>query len=240
MASEEASNSIRKPSARRSKPDMAALVDQQRFFDDPWSRNSLYQLDSLIPVVALHDLGKNGINIRHFSPSASSHSEKRFHKHPPLSCSSSGDSDIGESNTNSVIEVDEGGDDDDLPLSTFLPLKSVSLSNTMINNNNSDNSITINSSDNSLNTSISSNDSNNNDNNNNSTTTNNNSCIIINNDNNTSDNINNHKIVHSSCQCTKPAVVDDPRWDGEYCSPECLIRVCHEAFQSWLENHHGV
>ncbi|CAH8864373.1 unnamed protein product [Trichobilharzia szidati] len=212
MASEEASNSIRKPSARRSKPDMAALVDQQRFFDDPWSRNSLYQLDSLIPVVALH----------------------------PLSCSSSGDSDIGESNTNSVIEVDEGGDDDDLPLSTFLPLKSVSLSNTMINNNNSDNSITINSSDNSLNTSISSNDSNNNDNNNNSTTTNNNSCIIINNDNNTSDNINNHKIVHSSCQCTKPAVVDDPRWDGEYCSPECLIRVCHEAFQSWLENHHGV
>ncbi|VDQ00079.1 unnamed protein product [Trichobilharzia regenti] len=81
----------------------------------------------------------------------------------PLSCSSSGDSDIGESNTNSVIEVDEGDGDDDLPLSAFLPLKS----------------------------------------------------------------------------CTKPAVVDDPRWDGEYCSPECLIRVCHEAFQSWLENQHS-
>nr|CAH8864542.1 unnamed protein product [Trichobilharzia regenti] len=227
---------------------MAALVDQQRFFDDPWSRNSLYQLDSLIPVVALHDLGKNGVNIRHFSSPASSHSEKRFHKHPPLSCSSSGDSDIGESNTNSVIEVDEGDGDDDLPLSAFLPLKSVNLPNTMINNN-SDNSINSNSSsssDNSLNTSNCSNGSNNNyDNNTTTTTTNNNnnnnndSCIIINNDINTSDNINNHKIVHSSCQCTKPAVVDDPRWDGEYCSPECLIRVCHEAFQSWLENQHS-
>ncbi|VDP19752.1 unnamed protein product [Echinostoma caproni] len=39
------------------------------------------------------------------------------------------------------------------------------------------------------------------------------------------------------CPCTKPAVLDDPRWDGQYCSPECLISVCHRAFEFWLRMH---
>ncbi|CAH8623196.1 unnamed protein product [Heterobilharzia americana] len=145
---------------------MAALVDQQRFFESLWSRKPILQLDSLVPVVTLHS----------------------------TSFSSSGDSDITQSNTNSVIKIDE---DDDLPLSTFLPLKSIPLTNNSNNNNNNSNN---------------------------------------------NDHSMNHKdeIVHPLCQCTKPAVLDDPRWDGQFCSPECLIRVCHEAFNVWLENHHCV
>ncbi|CAL8097596.1 unnamed protein product [Calicophoron daubneyi] len=40
------------------------------------------------------------------------------------------------------------------------------------------------------------------------------------------------------CYCTKPAVVDDPRWDGEFCSSECAIALCHHAFDLWLRVHH--
>ncbi|TPP62963.1 hypothetical protein FGIG_08665 [Fasciola gigantica] len=39
------------------------------------------------------------------------------------------------------------------------------------------------------------------------------------------------------CQCARPAVLDDPRWDGQYCSPECLISGCHRAFEIWLHMH---
>lgn len=37
------------------------------------------------------------------------------------------------------------------------------------------------------------------------------------------------------CFCSKPAVIDDPRWDGEFCSPECLISLCHQAFYATFQ-----
>ncbi|CAH8594182.1 unnamed protein product [Heterobilharzia americana] len=115
---------------------MAALVDQQRFFESLWSRKPILQLDSLVPVVTLHDLEINGVNLEHVSPPSSSYAEKRFQEHLlSTSFSSSGDSDITQNNTNSVIKIDE---DDDLPLSTFLPLKSIPLTN---NSNNNDHSM---------------------------------------------------------------------------------------------------
>lgn len=36
------------------------------------------------------------------------------------------------------------------------------------------------------------------------------------------------------CPCSKPAVID-PRWDGQYCSVECLVRSCREAFGVWVD-----
>ncbi|TGZ71387.1 hypothetical protein CRM22_002692 [Opisthorchis felineus] len=39
------------------------------------------------------------------------------------------------------------------------------------------------------------------------------------------------------CYCSKPAVIDDPRWDGEFCSPECLISMCHQAFYASFRPH---
>ncbi|VDO79923.1 unnamed protein product [Schistosoma margrebowiei] len=114
------------------------------------------------------------------------------------SFSSSDDSDIMENNN--INSVDE---DDDLPLSTFLPLKSDTLTN--------------------------------------------NTTIITNhhyhhhhNNNNTNNSIDDKKNFLPFCPCTKPAVLDDPRLDGLFCSPECLIRACHEAFDIWLRNHHCI
>ncbi|CAH8582341.1 unnamed protein product [Schistosoma mattheei] len=194
MASEELNN-LRKPSARRSKPDMAALVDQQRLFENPWSRKPLFQLESLVPVVSLHDVGSHPSSIERVDMTSTSLAEKRFLKHPSASFSSSDDSDIMENNN--VNSVDE---DDDLPLSTFLPLKSDTLTN--------------------------------------------NTTIITNhhyhNNNNTNNSIHDEKNFIPFCPCTKPAVLDDPRLDGLFCSPECLIRACHEAFDVWLRNHHCI
>ncbi|CAH8591873.1 unnamed protein product [Schistosoma intercalatum] len=228
MASEELNN-LRKPSARRSKPDMAALVDQQRLFENPWSRKPLFQLESLVPVVSLHDVGSHPSSIERVDMTSTSLAEKRFLKHPShsvksvkdgdnmtvergslyvysfnkleankihgqASFSSSDDSDIMENNN--INSVDE---DDDLPLSTFLPLKSDTLTN--------------------------------------------NTTIITNHhyhNNNTNNSIHDEKNFIPFCPCTKPAVLDDPRLDGLFCSPECLIRACHEAFDVWLRNHHCI
>ncbi|CAH8628097.1 unnamed protein product, partial [Schistosoma haematobium] len=182
MASEELNN-LRKPSARRSKPNMAALVDQQRLFENPWSRKPLFQLESLVPVVSLHDVGSHPSSIERVDMTSTSLAEKRFLKHPSASFSSSDDSDIMENNN--ITSVDE---DDDLPLSTFLPLKSDTLTNntTIITNHH-----------------------------------------YHNNDNNTNNSIHDEKNFIPFCPCTKPAVLDDPRLDGLFCSPECLIRACH-------------
>ncbi|CAH8614018.1 unnamed protein product [Schistosoma bovis] len=195
MASEELNN-LRKPSARRSKPNMAALVDQQRLFENPWSRKSLFQLESLVPVVSLHDVGSHPSSIERVDMTSTSLAEKRFLKHPSASFSSSDDSDIMENNN--ITSVDE---DDDLPLSTFLPLKSDTLTNntTIITNHH-----------------------------------------YHNNNNNTNNSIHDEKNFIPFCPCTKPAVLDDPRLDGLFCSPECLIRACHEAFDVWLRNHHCI
>ncbi|CAH8605039.1 unnamed protein product [Schistosoma guineensis] len=194
MASEELNN-LRKPSARRSKPNMAALVDQQRLFENPWSRKPLFQLESLVPVVSLHDVGSHPSSIERVDMTSTSLAEKRFLKHPSASFSSSDDSDIMENNN--ITSVDE---DDDLPLSTFLPLKSDTLTNntTIINNHH------------------------------------------YHNNNNTNNSIHDEKNFIPFCPCTKPAVLDDPRLDGLFCSPECLIRACHEAFDVWLRNHHCI
>uniref|UniRef100_A0A5K4EXX8 Uncharacterized protein n=1 Tax=Schistosoma mansoni TaxID=6183 RepID=A0A5K4EXX8_SCHMA len=114
------------------------------------------------------------------------------------SFSSSDDSDIIENNN--INSIDE---DDDLPLSTFLPLKSDTLTNntTIITNHH-----------------------------------------YPNNNNNSNSNNSNHDQNNfiPSCPCTKPAVLDDPRLDGLFCSTECLIRTCHEAFDRWLRNHHCI
>ncbi|CAH8609762.1 unnamed protein product [Schistosoma curassoni] len=195
MASEELNN-LRKPSARRSKPNMAALVDQQRLFENPWSRKPLFQLESLVPVVSLHDVGSHPSSIERVDMTSTSLAEKRFLKHPSASFSSSDDSDIMENNN--ITSVDE---DDDLPLSTFLPLKSDTLTNntTIITNHH-----------------------------------------YHNNNNNTNNSIHDEKNFIPFCPCTKPAVLDDPRLDGLFCSPECLIRACHEAFDVWLRNHHCI
>ncbi|KAF8567101.1 hypothetical protein P879_03353 [Paragonimus westermani] len=37
-------------------------------------------------------------------------------------------------------------------------------------------------------------------------------------------------ITRPLCRCMKPAITDDPRWDGQFCSTECLIHTCCEAF----------
>ncbi|CAH8610366.1 unnamed protein product [Schistosoma margrebowiei] len=176
---------------------MAALVDQQRLFENPWSRKPLFQLESLVPVVSLHDVGSHPSNIERVDMTSTSLAEKRFLKHPSASFSSSDDSDIMENNN--INSVDE---DDDLPLSTFLPLKSDTLTN--------------------------------------------NTTIITNHhyhhhhNNNTNNSIDDKKNFLPFCPCTKPAVLDDPRLDGLFCSPECLIRACHEAFDIWLRNHHCI
>lgn len=39
------------------------------------------------------------------------------------------------------------------------------------------------------------------------------------------------------CYCTKPAITDDPRWDGQFCSTECLVSECRQAFNLWLHAH---
>ncbi|CAH8614033.1 unnamed protein product [Schistosoma bovis] len=175
---------------------MAALVDQQRLFENPWSRKSLFQLESLVPVVSLHDVGSHPSSIERVDMTSTSLAEKRFLKHPSASFSSSDDSDIMENNN--ITSVDE---DDDLPLSTFLPLKSDTLTNntTIITNHH-----------------------------------------YHNNNNNTNNSIHDEKNFIPFCPCTKPAVLDDPRLDGLFCSPECLIRACHEAFDVWLRNHHCI
>ncbi|TNN17030.1 hypothetical protein EWB00_011391 [Schistosoma japonicum] len=111
--------------------------------------------------------------------------------HDQTSFISSNDPDLIENNTSSIIEADE---DDDVPLSTFLPLKSDNL-------------------------------------------TNNTTIFTINNNNNSNHDAKNLPIL---CPCTKPAILDDPRWDGQFCSPECLIRVCHDAFDVWLTNHQSI
>ncbi|CAI2732412.1 unnamed protein product [Schistosoma spindalis] len=175
---------------------MAALVDQQRLFENPWSRKPLFQLESLVPVVSLHDVRSHPNSIEQVDMTSTSLAEKRFLKHPSASFSSSDDSDIIENNN--INSIDE---DDDLPLSTFLPLKSDTLTN--------------------------------------------NTTIITNhhyhsNNNNTNNSIHDEKNFIPSCPCTKPAVLDDPRLDGLFCSPECLIRACHEAFDVWLRNHHCI
>ncbi|CAH8633030.1 unnamed protein product [Schistosoma rodhaini] len=195
MASEELNNLVRKPSARRSKPDMAALVDQQRLFQSPWSRKPLFQLESLVPVVSLHDVGSQSSSIERVDMT-SFVAEKRFLKHPSASFSSSDDSDIIENNN--INSIDE---DDNLPLSTFLPLKSDTLTNntTIITNHH-----------------------------------------YPNNNNNSNDSNHDQNNFIPSCPCTKPAVLDDPRLDGLFCSTECLIRTCHEAFDIWLKNHHCI
>ncbi|KAH8873174.1 hypothetical protein KSF78_0007930 [Schistosoma japonicum] len=192
MAFDEPNSLVRKPSARRSKPDMAALVDQQRFFETSWTRKPLFQLESLVPVVSLRDFGGDADCMEHVDDTQTSVAENHFHKPPSTSFISSNDPDLIENNTSSIIEADE---DDDVPLSTFLPLKSDNL-------------------------------------------TNNTTIFTINNNNNNS----NHdaKNLPILCPCTKPAILDDPRWDGQFCSPECLIRVCHEAFDVWLTNHQSI
>ncbi|CAH8545438.1 unnamed protein product [Schistosoma turkestanicum] len=209
MASEELNNLVRKPSARRSKPDMAALVDQQRLFETPWSRKPLFQLESLVPVVSVHDLEPHLNSMERVGLTSTSLSEKCFQKHPSASFSSSDDSDMIDTNhTNSIDDEEVEDDDDNLPLSTFLPLKS------------SDRLTTHN-----------------------TTTTNlipNHHQHHYDDDDDDNHSMDNQKNSIPSCPCTKAAVLDDPRLDGLFCSPECLIRSCHEAFDVWLRNHHCI
>ncbi|KAK4468936.1 hypothetical protein MN116_007601 [Schistosoma mekongi] len=197
MAFDEPNSLVRKTSTRRSKPDMAALVDQQRFFETSWTRKPLFQLESLVPVVSLRDFGGDADCMELVDDTPTSVAENHFHKPSSTSFTSSNDPDLIENNTSSIVESDE---DDDVPLSTFLPLKSDNL-------------------------------------------TNNTTIVTINHNNNNSNNNNdNHDVENLPilCPCTKPAILDDSRWDGQFCSPECLIRICHEAFDVWLTNHQSI
>ncbi|CAH8545456.1 unnamed protein product [Schistosoma turkestanicum] len=223
---------------------MAALVDQQRLFETPWSRKPLFQLESLVPVVSVHDLEPHLNSMERVGLTSTSLSEKCFQKHPSnsvnsvkdddsltvnhgsryaysfnklkankihdqASFSSSDDSDMIDTNhTNSIDDEEVEDDDDNLPLSTFLPLKS------------SDRLTTHN-----------------------TTTTNlipNHHQHHYDDDDDDNHSMDNQKNSIPSCPCTKAAVLDDPRLDGLFCSPECLIRSCHEAFDVWLRNHHCI
>ncbi|KAL5102826.1 hypothetical protein TcWFU_002459 [Taenia crassiceps] len=37
--------------------------------------------------------------------------------------------------------------------------------------------------------------------------------------------------------CHRPVVQSDDRWDGQFCSVECLLQVCHETFHAAFRDH---
>ncbi|EUB60172.1 hypothetical protein EGR_05025 [Echinococcus granulosus] len=50
-------------------------------------------------------------------------------------------------------------------------------------------------------------------------------------------------VLCTAPRCHRPVVQSDDRWDGQFCSVECLLQVCHETFhtafrdQSKLQQH---
>ncbi|VDK25532.1 unnamed protein product [Taenia asiatica] len=44
-------------------------------------------------------------------------------------------------------------------------------------------------------------------------------------------------VVCTAPHCHRPVVQSDDRWDGQFCSVECLLQVCHETFHAAFRDH---
>ncbi|VDD76501.1 unnamed protein product [Mesocestoides corti] len=42
----------------------------------------------------------------------------------------------------------------------------------------------------------------------------------------------------TASMCERPALTSDNRWDGQFCSSDCLVKACREAFDAMFQNHH--